>query len=331
MNSKPKSGDFCDITGIGGLVNPKNAKDLNYDVIEKNMLEGESSDDEDEDTDEDEDVEIDHVSQFTDKLKKLEKELGVNFDDSDDGQNEDEDDADDDEDEGAPSQAVTGIPTGEASPFAIARAGGELEQMTNEQQRRDHINSVMGGIQSDTVYNIEKERENDYRADMEEKIDMLRDTLDEEGVKIDHIQKNLKGLSNEEVSEILRILKMKNYRNRSCTLAEEFILGGAEAIETIFDGKNVFFKKYRPDYTGYKDTVSVKLRRMRPDTATVVGNIMSDYNIGSGARIFLELLPSLITYPRTRRKQQGEDDLCDDTELKAAYNDLQELDEGRNV
>jgi hypothetical protein len=62
---------------------------------------------------------------------------------------------------------------------------------------------------------------------------------------------------------------------------------------------------WKPDYTGYHNTVNVKLHRMRFETSQVVGNVIEKYNIGPTTRIIMELLPSFFLYPRQQRKQRG--------------------------
>jgi hypothetical protein len=89
-------------------------------------------------------------------------------------------------------------------------------------------------------------------------------------------------------------------------LAEEVILGLAEGVETVFDGsRRIPVFGWKPDYTGYHNTVNVKLHRMRFETSQIVGNTIEKYSIGPLTRIVLELLPSFFLYPQQQRKQRG--------------------------
>ena len=91
-------------------------------------------------------------------------------------------------------------------------------------------------------------------------------------------------------------------------------------MESVFDGEREVFGS-KIDLTGYSDTVKVKLRRMRYDTSTFVSNMMKGYNIGSGWRIVLELIPSLFLYSRDR-KLTAKDSLMTDASYKKAMQTL---------
>ena len=115
---------------------------------------------------------------------------------------------------------------------------------------------------------------------------------------------------------MLSILKLKNDRNRYSSLADEIILGAAEAVEYAFDGtREVPVLGWKPDYTGYHNTVNAKLHRMRFETSQVVGSVIDQYNIGPTARILMELLPSFFLYPRQQRNQRGDPGLHADPAL----------------
>jgi hypothetical protein len=98
-------------------------------------------------------------------------------------------------------------------------------------------------------------------------------------------------------------------------------LAMAYGLENVFDGKREVLGS-KIDLTGYSDTVKVKLRRMRYDTSNFVSGIMQGYNISSGWRIMLELVPSLFLYSRNRRLT-GKDNLISDENYKKAMQDLQ--------
>jgi hypothetical protein len=166
----------------------------------------------------------------------------------------------------------------------------------------------MGDMRQETrtSFGVEHERVQDVKASKLEQIGQLRMTLEEEGADCSGVGAPTMGSPIEEIDSVLAILKLKNDRNRYSSLAEEVILGFAEGIETIFDGsREVPVVGWKPDYTGYHNTVNVKLHRMRFETSQVVGNVIEKYNIGPTTRIFMELLPSFFLYPRQQRKQRG--------------------------
>jgi len=204
-------------------------------------------------------------------------------------------------------------------PDSGRRGGGE--RITNEQERRRHINSVVSDIRDETrtTFGVERERVQDIKASKLEQIGQLRMTLEEEGIDCSSASNPTSDSPMEEVDSVLNILRLKNDRNRYSSLAEEVILGFAEGIETVFDGSRaVPLVGWRPDYTGYHNTVNVKLHRMRFETSQVVGNIIEKYNVGPTARIIMELIPSFFLYPRQQKKQRGTPGLSSDPQVSDA-------------
>lgn len=189
------------------------------------------------------------------------------------------------------------------------------ENVTDEQERRRHIHSVVNDIRGETrtTFGVERERIQDLKASKLEQIGQLRAAVEDEGFDCTAIGKPTSESEMEEIDSVLNILRLKNDRNRYSSLAEEVILGFAEGIETVFDGSRaVPLVGWRPYYTGYHNTVNIKLHRMRFETSQVVGGIIEKYNIGPTSRIIMELLPSFFLYPRQQRKQRGAPGLSTD-------------------
>ncbi len=231
------------------------------------------------------------------------------------------DDEDEDEDEDA-----NYYPTSNARPANSWSADNprdeQLNRMTNEERKQDHVNRVLGNMDktNDDAEFVRQEDEEDEMADIMERIDMLRTCLETEGINLDKIPDVNSGTSKKEAKAILRILTIKNDRARYCDFFEEGILAVAYGLEGIFNGKSEIFGS-RIDLTGYSDTVKVKLRRMKYDTSHFVSSIMQGYNIGSGWRLALELIPSLFLYSR-ERKLTANDNLISDENYKKAVQDL---------
>jgi len=156
-----------------------------------------------------------------------------------------------------------------------------------------------------------------------EQIDMLKITLDDDGVDVSGVPQITKTSSMKDVHNVYKILRLKNDRNRYCSFAEELILSGAYGMEYLFDGKKDWFSK-RPDLTGWSSTVKVKLRRMRFETSTFVQEVMQEYNMSAGMRLALELLPSMFLYSRNRRLSQ-DDNLVSDADYKNAISKLNSM------
>lgn len=174
--------------------------------------------------------------------------------------------------------------------------------------RRRHLSEVLEDLrgESRTSGGDQAQRSRDQLASKLEQIGQLRMTLEEEGVECGGVGNPTLASPPEEIDSVLNILKLKNDRNRYSTLAEEVILGFAEGIETVLDGsREIPVLNWKPDYSGYHNTVLVKLHRMRFETSSVVGSVIEKHRVGSSARIFMELLPSFFLYPRQQRKQKS--------------------------
>lgn len=197
----------------------------------------------------------------------------------------------------------------------------QLRNMTQEERKQDRINQVLHDIDDrELEFNVEKEKDEDDKASLLEQIDMLRITLEDDGVDISGVPQITKSSTMTDVHNVYKILRLKNDRNRYCSFAEELILSGAYGMEYLFDGKKEWFSK-RPDLTGWSSTVKVKLRRMRFETSTFVQEVMQEYNMSAGMRLALELLPSMFLYSRNRRMTQ-DDNLASDADYKNAISKL---------
>jgi hypothetical protein len=222
-----------------------------------------------------------------------------------------------------------------ALPRAERRRGDD--RVTDEQERRRHINSVVADLRGETrtTFGVERERLQDIKASKLEQIGQLRMTIEEEGIDCAGVSNPTSDSSMEEIDSVLNILRLKNDRNRYSSLAEEVILGVAEGIETVFDGSRaVPLVGWKPDYTGYHSTVNIKLHRMRFETSQVVGNIIEKYNVGPTARIIMELLPSFFLYPRQQKKQRGTPGLSSDphvADARMAMSAIRASDERRTL
>ena len=226
------------------------------------------------------------------------------------------------EDDDEPSQEQAAPQFSQHSSWSATRPlDSQLNQMTNEERKQRHINNVLGRMDKDedTVF-INEEDEEDEMAKIMEQIDQLKTTLESEGVDLSRIPETGAHTTKKEAKAVLRVLQIKNDRLRYCDMFEEGILACAYGLESMFDGKKVWFGS-QIDLTGWSDTVKVKLRRMRYDTSTFVSEIVKGYQISSGWRILFELLPSLFLYSRDRRIRAN-DNLISDDKYKTAINEL---------
>lgn len=204
----------------------------------------------------------------------------------------------------------------------ISFAPPENIYSTKEEIRQKEIAQAMSKLdhskEADSY--LQEEDAEDEMARIIEQIDLLRTNLESEGVDLTRIQSINTDSSRKEAKAVLKILQIKNDRMRYCDMFEEMLIAGAYTLESVFDGKNVWFGK-QIDLTGWSETVKVKLRRMRYDTSQFISDTVKGYSIGSGWRILLELLPSLFLYSRDRRLRTN-DSIATDTKYKDALRDL---------
>jgi hypothetical protein len=179
--------------------------------------------------------------------------------------------------------------------------------LTEEEEHRRHIRSVVKGMRHETrtTFGMERERETDIKNSKCEQAAMLILTLEEEGIDCSMIKQPTSDETMQEIDSKLSILRLKNDRNRYSSIAEEVLLGGAAMVEKVFDGTRSVPFLGKPDYTDYSATLNTKLHRTRFETAQVVGNIIEKFNIGPVARMFMEIVPGLLLYPQQRKKQRG--------------------------
>lgn len=199
----------------------------------------------------------------------------------------------------------------------------QLNTMTTEQKKQTHIQHVMEDIDTIEMEEIDKEREEDDKANLLEQISTLRSTLEDDGVDIKRIEEVDHESSMDQIKLIYKALRLKNDGNRYRSFAEELILAGAHGMEYLFDGEKIWFGK-KPDLVGWSDTVKVKLRRMRYETTTFVKEIMQEYNISPGFRIALELIPSMFLYTRSRKITHN-DSIVSDNQFKDAVSKLNSI------
>ncbi len=181
------------------------------------------------------------------------------------------------------------------------------KELTDEHTKRNHISKVLQEIHTrrPNIYSTENEIIKDMKSSKLEQISSMKAALYEEGINTDDIPHVTMESGENAIDDVLNALNMKSNRQRYTTLAQEFIGGVANWIEDIFDGtREIPIVKWKPDYTGYHNSVNTKLNRMRFETSQVVGKILDGNNVSPTGRILLELLPSLILYPSMREKQK---------------------------
>jgi hypothetical protein len=182
----------------------------------------------------------------------------------------------------------------------------QLTEMVDEEEKQKDIRNILNDDEEDenqAIFDMEKEEEEDNKLYMINDICELRQLLEDDGVDTSNIPNVNKDSSFQDVNDVYKILRLKNDKNRFRCMGEEAILLIARALEYAFDGEREWFGR-KPDLVGWEDTVKVKLRRMRHDTALLVQDIVKTNKISPLTRILLELLPSAFLFGRTKAKSK---------------------------
>ena len=198
----------------------------------------------------------------------------------------------------------------------VFRGDDQLRRMTLEEENQRHVANVMKDFDSGHIstskyddervglgpgaparFDIEKESEDDDKLLLLEQIDTLREILVDDRVNLENIPHVNKSNTLAEIKDVYHVLCRKNDRNRDYCFANEMILAGAKALESLFDGQREWFSR-KPDLRGWSDTVKSKLRRMRYETSTLVRDVMEGVGIGPRWRILFELIPSMFLHTR---------------------------------
>jgi hypothetical protein len=306
--------DSTNITGISKLVNYSGQKNL--EELERSII------DDVEDIEDIDNAELDDVEQYKAELEKLGDEFGIDLN------NEDVDESDNENSDDAQSEHHASKNNFKESMIYRPKSNSSVGKYTEEQKRQRILKHVLSDPE-DQKFSVEHEKEEDDKAILLEQIDTIIDILkDERGVDISRVPTVDTNSPISEIEDVHRILRLKNDRHRYCSFAEECILAIAHTLEWIFDGKNTYFGR-RPDLRGWNGNVNSKLRRMRYDTSTFVSDIMRNYDLGSGVRIALELLPSLFLYSKMRKSQYA-DNLITSDEMNMAIDKIRDIEEQSN-
>jgi len=193
-----------------------------------------------------------------------------------------------------------------------ARHGDRGRSAWTDQQR--HVDDVIHSLRSERTTATDQSGafERESKMSKLEQISSLMNTLQEEGIGTNDVIAPTLGSSMSEIDDVLAVLILKNERNRMSTITEEFIGGAAEFLSTVLDGKTpIPVLGWCPDYTGYHSVVQVKLYRMRHETSQIVGNFLHGSTMSPGLRILMELMPSLLLYPRQNQRERGRSILND--------------------
>jgi len=199
-----------------------------------------------------------------------------------------------------------------------------MKYQTEEQRRKSHINHVIGNMDDGEDFNFDKEKEEDDRNVLLEKIHTLFGSLKKN--KNVHL-KGIKMPKGDEPIETLRnlnkLLQRKHDRVRFSSVFEEVAGLSARGLEGIFNGERRI-AGYAPDLRGWHHTVNIKLRGMKYETSQVVSDIFQNYNINPIWRILIELIPSMFLYS-SQKKEQNDMGIGSESSRKETLDELDKI------
>lgn len=185
-------------------------------------------------------------------------------------------------------------------------------QRTEEQSNQRYVDGIFKYQGAhDPSYNLLDENTADTKLMLLEKIDNLKEELEDDGINIDKIPSVEINSSLEEIEYTAKLLMLKANRNRYSNMGEEFILALANGLEIVCNGKREFFG-LKPNLTNYSDIVKVKLRRVKNETSQIVSDVVEKYEISPFMRILIELVPSLFLHSRRQSMQTSQWNISDD-------------------
>ncbi len=158
-------------------------------------------------------------------------------------------------------------------------------------------------IDANATTMLDEERREEDRVFMIDEIANMAQEL----ANLGHDVSPYQNLENEPYEKILRL--RTRIRNRLdseylSSISGEFILNGAKLIEKLFDGKRVWFGKFNPDLTGWSRTLTVRVRRLRPQVSRNMSNLFNGYDNPLLLNMAFELIPSAFAYSSNLKEKQ---------------------------
>lgn len=185
-------------------------------------------------------------------------------------------------------------------------------RLTDEQNSQRIINSYFT-TETPRHYDFDQEDKDDMKLRLLEKIDNLKEELEDDGVNLSKVPVVDFSSDLQQIENTAKLLMLKATRNKYSTMGEDFILAVSSGLETLCNGKREFFG-VKIDLTNCTDIVKVKLRRVKNETSQIVSNVVEKYEIPPLATVLIELVPALFLHSQRRNRQKtiGIVDLSDD-------------------
>lgn len=184
------------------------------------------------------------------------------------------------------------------------------KSLSREQRASSQIKNLFSHMDIDEYERVEDLEDNKF--ELLEEIHNLKESIVEGGGRVDDIPEVT---DEDSMEDIQKAYKKAKYRNNIQNYAEtggNLIMISAQALGKLFNGKRKVLG-FQPNFSTWAEKcVRPKLRRIKPETTTMVSNAVEYFGISGGQRIVFELLPSLIvhgatqTEPRTSAVAHGD-------------------------
>ena len=288
--------DKTDIAGIHMMMNGDDVESqFDLEEMEKNIINGKFLVNQ-------EDLKKNMADDYMNSMMNLDLDTtsGPSRNNFDDFDNRAESEA---EQDNYPSSRQDNYPSSRQDNYPSSRHSiDNMDIHTKEHERSQHINEFLrdDSDDDDDTYDMNPERIEDNEAMIVEQIEHLKTELESEGCDVSKYEIN-KGDSYDHIKKIWEKLKLKSQYKTYSNMFDEGVLLIANGVEWAFDGKKDYYG-YRPNMDGWSDTVNLKLKRMRLETATLISGVIQRYKMSSGISIFAQLAVSGILYSVTKSK-----------------------------
>lgn len=148
-----------------------------------------------------------------------------------------------------------------------------------------------------------KEKEKDKKILLLENIHMLKEELRDDGENINNIKHVDEESRIQDIEYVYKVLSIKMNRKRYTSITEEVILTGVNLLETVFNGENKLLGT-QLDLVGYSSVAKQKLRKMRGETTTIVGDTIEKMELNFFTKLIIELVPSMFLFSKTKKLQK---------------------------
>lgn len=202
------------------------------------------------------------------------------------------------------------------SELEVSSSNGRDEDYSSNWKKEESTSSKSW----DYTNALEEENRDDMKLRLLERIDNLKEELEDDGINLDKIPSVDFSSKLEEIENTAKLLMLKATRNRYSNMGEEFILAISNGLEILCNGKREFFG-IKPDLTNCTDIVKVKLRRVKNETSQIVADVVEKYEIPPLFTVLIELVPALFLHSQRRSRQKTLCvDLSDDINEIRKYN-----------